>query len=99
MRYIVVEKERGLFLGSFKNVALFAKSNVFPIIKVPSFDSADDAEYYIAHYLPKEAKQYGVIEIESKDKYVSVIDIIKQGYAEYTHGLIEFLPMQSESMH
>jgi hypothetical protein len=99
MRYLIVEKEKGLFLGSFKNVALFADSNVFPIIKVPSFDTTNDAEHYIANYLPKEAKQYGVIEIKSNTKYVSIIEIIRQGYAEYTHGLIDYLPMQSENVH
>lgn len=99
MRYLIVEKDRGIFLGSFKNISLFAKGNIFGITKAPSFETEDDAEYYIAHYLPKEERHYGVIEIKSGEKYIGIIDIIKQGYGEYTHNLIEFLPMQSEAIH
>ena len=99
MRYLIVEKEKGLFLGSFRTLYLFAKGNIFGIVKAPSFGTEVDAEYYIANYLPKEDAKYGVISVESKDKYVSIIDIIKAGYGEYTHDLIEFLPMQSEAIH
>lgn len=99
MRYLIVEKDRGIFLGSFKSISLFAKGNIFGITKAPSFEKEEDAEYYIGYHLPKEERQYGIIEIKSDEKYISIIDIIKQGYGEYTHDLIEFLPMQSESIH
>lgn len=101
MRYLIVEKERGLFLGAYKNLFLFARSNIFPIVRAPSFESLQDAEYYIASYLKTEndGRTYGVIEVESKDKYVNVVDVIKAGYKEYTHDLIDFLPMQSEAIH
>ena len=99
MRYLIVEKEKGLFLGSFRNAALFAKGNIFGIIKAPSFDTEADAEHYIANYLLKDERQYGVIAVDSKDKYVSIIDIIKQGFGAYTHELIDFLPMISEATH
>jgi hypothetical protein len=44
-------------------------------------------------------RDYGIIQVETKDKYVSIIDIIKAGYEEYTHNLIDFLPMDSEAIH
>lgn len=101
MRYLIVEKERGLFLGAYKQYFLFARNNIFPIVRAPSFESLEDAEYYIAAHLKKEEddRTYGVIEVESKDRYVGIIDILKAGYKEYTHELIDFLPMQSEAIH
>lgn len=98
MRYLIVEKEKGLFLGSFNNVTLFAKENVFPIIKAPSFDSEEIALTYIQYYFANDG-EYGVISVESSDKYVHIFDIIKGGYGEYTHKLIDHLPMLSEAVH
>lgn len=99
MRYLIVEKTRGLFLGMFRNYFLFAKDNVFAIAKVPSFNTENDALQYISENLSIDGAEYGVISVESKHKYVSIVDVIKQGYSEYTHDLIHFLPMQSEAIH
>lgn len=99
MRYLIVEKELGLFLGVYQNIFLFSKMNIFPIVKVPSFDSDEDAKYYIEKYFPNENKKYSVINIETKDKYVNVIDIIKAGYTDYTDELINFIPMLSGAIH
>jgi len=99
MKYLIVEKDRGLFLGAYRNNFLFARNNIFPIVKAPSFDSEEDAAYYIENYLKTTERTYGIIQVESKDKYVSVIDVIKAGYKEYTHNLIDFLPMDSEAIH
>jgi len=99
LKYLIVEKDRGLFLGAYKNIFLFARNNIFPVVKAPSFDSEEDAEYYIDNYLKMDERTYGIIKVQSKDKYVSVIDVIKAGYKEYTHNLIDFLPMDSEAIH
>ncbi len=99
MKYLIVEKDRGLFLGAYRNNFLFARNNIFPIVKAPSFDTEQDAEYYIENYLKTDERTYGIIQVQSKDKYVSVIDVIKAGYKEYTHNLIDFLPMDSEAIH
>lgn len=99
MRYIIIEKDRGLFLGSAYQMHIFAKENIFNIVKVPSFDSEIKAMSYIAHSFGDDGYEYGVIAVEAKDKYVNIIDIIKQGYGEYTHNLMDLLPMVSESVH
>jgi hypothetical protein len=99
MRYLIVEKNRGLFLGAYRNNFLFARHCVFPILRAPSFSTEEDAEYYIENYLKMNERDYGIIQVETKDKYVSIIDIIKAGYEEYTHNLIDFLPMDSEAIH
>lgn len=99
MRYLIIEKELGLFLGVYQGTFIFAKTNVFAIVKAPSFNSDKDAEFYIAKYFPKENKRYGTIDIETENQYVSIVDVIKAGYKDYTHGLIDFIPMLSETIH
>jgi hypothetical protein len=99
MRYLIVEKDRGLFLGAYKEYFLFARNNIFPIVKAPSFNTLEEAELYIAYYLNETDRKYGVIEVDSKNKYVNIVDVLKAGYKEYTHNLIDFLPMQSEAIH
>lgn len=99
MRHIIIEKDLGLFLGYYKGLFLFAKESVLPVTKAPSYDTIEEAEYYISQYLPKKDKKYGVITINSKDRYVTVVEIIKQGYSDYTHSMIDYLPMLTETMH
>jgi hypothetical protein len=100
MRYIVVDEDRGVFLGSFNQYALFAKNDILGSTKAFSFDTQDEAEEYIEKVFSKNKNaECKVIEIEAKNKYVRVEDIIKQGYGMYTHYLVDNLPMQSDSFH
>ncbi len=99
MRHLIIEKDLGLFLGYYKGIFLFAKESILPVTKSPSYDSVEEAEYYISQYLPKKDRKYGVVSVISKDKYVNVIELIKQGYSEYTHNMIDYLPMLTETMH
>lgn len=99
MRYLIIEKEKGLFLGAFRGKYLFAKNNIFPITKAPSFETLKEAEFYISSHLNTDEKEYGVIEVNAKDRYISIVEIIKQGYSEYTHEMIDFIPMLSEEIH
>ena len=99
MKHLIIEKDLGLFLGYYKGLFLFAKENMLPVTRAPSYDSIEEAEYYISQYLPKKDKKYGVISVVSKERYVNVIEIIKQGYADYTHSMINYLPMLTETIH
>lgn len=103
MRYLIVEKTKGVFLGAYSIFALFAKNDKFGIVKAYSFSTKQDAEEYIEDSLKaslaSEGLEFSVIEIDSKDEYVKVEDIIKQGYGEYTHMMMDNLPMISESVH
>jgi hypothetical protein len=99
MRHLIIEKDLGLFLGYYKGLFLFAKENVLPVTKVPSYESIEEAEYYISQYLPKKNKKYGTIKVATKERYVSVVEIVKQGYTDYTHDMINYLPMLTETIH
>jgi hypothetical protein len=39
------------------------------------------------------------VEIESSGQYVDVIDLIKSGYTQYTHDMVDALPMDNETIH
>lgn len=99
MRYIVVDEVRGVFLGSFNQYALFAKNDILGSTKAFSFDTRDEAEEYIENVLKNKNADCKVIEVDAKNKYVRVEDIVKQGYGRYTHYLVDNLPMQSDSFH
>jgi hypothetical protein len=38
-------------------------------------------------------------EVENKDPYVDVIDIVKSGYGEFAWDLIDAMPMPSQYFH
>lgn len=99
MRYLIVEKEKGLFLGFWRGLFLFAKDNIFSISRSPSFETQLEAEAFIANYLVQDGGTYGVITVESNEKYVPIIDVITQGYQDYTHELMDFIPMISTAIH
>lgn len=99
-RFLIVEKDKGLFLGSLEKMHLFARDNIFPVQKVPSFSTENEAMSYIVYMFgDKDENQYGVIEVDFSHRYVPIVEVIKQGYSEHTHRLIDYLPMISEEIH
>lgn len=100
MRYLIVEKTEGLFLGVFYNTLWFAKENPWPAVKAPSFATEKEAMSFIARSLPKDdGQKYGVISVDAKERYVDIVDIIKAGYSEFTHELMDNIPMISKEIH
>lgn len=99
MRYIIIEEKLGVFIGSYKQVALFAKNDIFGFTRVFSFDKREEAEEYINLFKQDDDHVYKIAEVESKTKYVKVEDLIKQGYGDYTHYMMDGIPMTSELTH
>lgn len=99
-RYMIVEKERGVFLGMYSVFALFAKNEKFGITKAFCFENKEDAVTYIKEVLNDgEDMEFDVVVVECKDKYIGVLEIIKQGYGKYTHRMLENVPMISTQVH
>lgn len=99
MRYIIVEETLGVFIGSYKQIALFAKNDVFGFTKVFSFEKREDAEEYMDLFSKDESYEYKIAEVSSKTKYIKVEDLIKQGFGKYTHYMMDSIPMSSELTH
>ena len=107
-RYIIVSDTMGAFLGTHlsslfgedsKMFVLFAKTDIFGIYKAASFETKEEAKIYIKDYLSKRFDDLKILEIYTEDKYISVVHLIKAGYSEYTHMMVDNLPMISEDYH
>lgn len=98
-KYVIIEKDRGVFLGAYSGYAFFAKNDPIGIPKAFTFDSERVAKLYVETNLPSFANTTFYAQVTTNSSYASVVDIIKAGYAEHTYNMIDFLPMQSEAIH
>lgn len=112
MRYILVDDEAGIFLGAHKipifgdpkaveGYLIFSNYNAmdFQITKAYSFDSIRDALLYANTFLIKDFPDLYVEQINTEDKYVDVVDLIKSGFGAHTHSMIDHLDMPSNLIH
>lgn len=99
MRYVIIEKEMGLFCGSIEKYAIFAKHDYIRIDKVVSFESEKDAVYCVENYLKKTGCKFSIKSIDTDKTYVPIVEIIKNGLGDYTHNMIDNLYMPSISIH
>lgn len=100
VRYMIVEKERGVFLGMYSVFALFAKDEKFGITKAFCFENKEDAVTYIKEVLNDgKGMEFDVVDVDCKYKYIDVLEIIRQGYGKYTHRMLENVDSPSKSFH
>jgi hypothetical protein len=98
-RYIVIEKNLGVFVGAFDKYAVYAKNDIFGLDRVASFPTRDKAEECVRDYLNKDGKEFDVVEIDTQNGWVMVTDIIRGGYGKYTHRMMDNIPMISTQIH
>lgn len=105
MRYIILDPEEGIFLGTKSDPErrgvgmLFSAHNLFEMRKAASWDNREDAESYMYTHIKRWCPQAFVGRIESDDHYVDVIDIVKSGFGDFAVDLIHTLPMPSDEIH
>ena len=99
MRYAIIEEDLGFFLGAFQKYGVFAKTDTFGLSKAFAFDEEKEANSFIDEYLGRDRGDWNVVGIETDDKHIDVVDLIKSGYEKYTHQMIDSLPMQSFEIH
>lgn len=82
-------------------IALFSGNNIFDLTKAAAFFSERDANEYMKAYIKRSSSGAFIAKIESdsKEPYVDVIDLIKSGYGEYTHDMVDAIPMLSQHIH
>jgi hypothetical protein len=98
-KVIVISTEKGIFLGSISNYAIFSKTDPIGFPKAYGFESMEEAHNFIHTAFPKSANTMFYVPILSDSDYVSVVDIIKQGYEKYTYNMMDYMPMPSEAIH
>lgn len=92
--FIVVEKERGVFLGSYNGIALFSRNDILDSTKAYGFEDREVAIDFVTSHLPQIKDTVDYIEIPTlgDDAYVDVVDIIKAGYHEYAEDMFRNMP-------
>jgi hypothetical protein len=106
-RYIIIDQNRGVFLGTYadedvaedpsaetsdKRYALFASNNPFCITKACSFNSENMAQAYIKDvFAPRRWEELDAMPIESDEEYPDVIEIIKSGYGDHIYDMLDGL--------
>lgn len=107
MRYIIIDPEEGVFLGTKDDPTrrgvgmLFSNHNLFELTKACSWKTEKSARDYLNYYIKRHLPYAHVAPVDVSDntEHVSVIDIIKSGYAEYCAGMIEAIPMDNTRIH
>jgi len=99
MRYIIIEKNLGVFVGKYEFYAVFAKNEIFGADRVVSFETKESAVEFLTSNINAEEKEFCVEQINCKSKYVPVVEIIKAGLGQHTHSMINNVQMHSETIH
>jgi hypothetical protein len=99
MRYAIIEEDLGFFLGAFQKYGVFAKTDVFGLSKAYSFKTEDEANGFVEEYLGKDRGDWLIVGINTDEKYIDVVHLLKCGYDKYTHQMIDALPMISTLIH
>jgi len=99
VRYIIIEKNLGVFVGKYEFYAVFAKNEIFGAERVASFENKNEAVAFIEEQLRTEEKEFCVEQINCKSNYVPVVEIIKAGLGYHTHRMMDNIHMRSEAIH
>src|SRR6056300_1420736 len=99
MKYAIIEEDLGFFLGSYEKYGIFAKTYALGLYKAYGFDTERDAKKFINRSLGKDRGEWLVVSIDTEDKYIDVVDLVKSGYGDYTHNMIDNIPMTNFQVH
>ena len=98
-RYLLINKEMGVFLGTYNKFVLFAKNDAIDSVKAYSFKDEASARKFTSGGTDLSEEQYFIAPIEANDKYVHVVDLIKAGYGDHVYNLINNIEMISHQVH
>jgi len=99
VRYIIIEKNLGVFVGKYEFYAVFAKNEIFGAERVASFETKNEAVSFIEEQLQTEEKEFCIEQINCKSKYIPIVEIIKAGLGHHTHRMMDNIQMHSEAIH
>lgn len=101
LRYIIVDEEMGVFLGTYdaeqlgiegdhRMYACFAENNPFGLTTACSFKTMRIAEHFINDMFPK--KKQGsllALPVQTDTEFPSVVDMIKSGYVDHCGDMLD----------
>ena len=101
-RYIIVDKDLGVFLGTYHGsdlgadddriYACFAANNPFGLVNACSFKTEAAAKYFINDtFAPQKRPGLKPAAVETDSEFPHVVEIIKSGYGDFTHDMSDML--------
>jgi hypothetical protein len=99
MRYMIYEKEFGLFLGTVDRYAIFSNNNLFGFTKIYTFKNKEVADEYIDRLLGRDRGKWKLIEINWDNEFVDAVDLFRLGYGDYAAGILENMESPSAALH
>lgn len=102
-RYVIADQDMGIFLGTYNGedfgdeddnrvYICFASQNPFGLTNSCSFNTEAAAKFFINNAFPPSKRQgLKILPVESETDFPSAIDLIKSGYGEFTHDMIDGL--------
>jgi len=108
MRYVIIDPFEGVFLGTrsdpfsnnnLKIMVLFSKHNVFEITKAASWKTRREANAYRNTYIKPMCPESFIVEIPVDTDFVDVIDLVRAGYGQFAHEMIDSIPMNNTTVH
>jgi hypothetical protein len=92
---IVIEQERGIFLGNYRENAIFSRNNYINSALAYGFANKKDAEGFIVGKLFHMKDTVIYVEILSENpQFANIVDIIKAGYSEYVEDMFMNMPTE-----
>ena len=110
-RYIIIDEDMGVFLGTYngselgardnRTYACFAANNPFGLTTACSFRTENAANYYIRDtFPPHKRKDLKALPVETNSDFPNAVDIIKSGYVDSTYDMIDGMFTEiSETIH
>lgn len=99
MRYLIVEKDLGFFLGVVNSYGIWAGDDPIGLPRAYSFGTKKMAKKFITDIIGAKAGDFEIVGIKTDDKYVHAIDLIKSGYGAHTYAMVDAIPMANETIH
>jgi hypothetical protein len=98
MRYIIIERDKGIFLGNYLGTPLFSNSLLFPIVKAYSFNTFEEADEY-ADYIAHAGTEFEIVDIDCDYDYIPIDILIKNGYSKHTERMLSYIPTFTKTVH
>jgi hypothetical protein len=96
IRYIVVNEEKGIFLGKLNNMSIFSKEDMFGIFKACSFDDPVKANIVMQSLGYTE---YSIQKVEAQSEYVTHVELLEGGFKNYVDPMLLNMPMENKTIH
>lgn len=103
MRYIIIDENMGVFLGTYQGHSLgaehddrmyacFAENNPFGLTTACSFKSERAATHYIKDMFPhRKQEELRTLPVKTDSEFPSVVEMIKAGYGKHCHDMLDVM--------